>query len=744
MSAIARTRTAGGISKVTPGLDDFLAAVRDTNPFAANRITEPSSYDVDVPAIHGAGFDRLVDLAGKAMRSPSGIGVAMLGGAGVGKSHLLSRLYRWANEPGPDGGPRACYVYLHNILADPDRLPRYLLKYVISRLSGGGRGSLLQTPLIGFLDRAIRHAYGSANPAAGQTFTVLEAYRAYFEGSPEGRDAYEVLFQLYRHARPEKADDPARRRLASEALAWLSGDEIDPEIARSFGLRVDGSTPAMIHDDQGVEQILLALARLAFVSHQPLILCVDQVDNLDPEKLKSLTQFLHALLDHAANLLVITSGVKQTLLAYRESDVIAEAAWDRIAQYRVDVNRIMSSDARKILEARLERFHEPFLEVDQVRRRLQEDTLFPLARGWLKERLGEGLDFRPRDILTWARDAWDVEQAKLARLGGAAWIKGWPHSGRGPVPPVPAADLEDLIDSAVDRKIEEQIALHRLQPGSLPPDAGNLAGLVESLLGHCSGGGLPYTFRGFERTRKKASKRPPYDLLIRERRDPDGREVKTGVSFVTNVGPSATASLRRLLEENQHVDHRILVTDQERRPLKVGAQGAEYYRDLEKLGPGKFEHIKLNFEQYARLDALQGVIGMARSGDLEIEAPRGTARPVSEAEVIASHHRRDRFRQHPLLRPLLTEEPLPASGAAETALHLKVEPVRQYIMAQLAWRMGSTAQALARGFAEGMPEPKATFDEAWAEFKAIAGAMHTEGLIHATPHDNDLFLLLRK
>jgi hypothetical protein len=744
MSAATAPPRADGAPRAAPGLERFFAAVQDTNPFAANRVTEPSAYDVDVPAIHGAGFDRLVRLAGEAMTAPSGIGVALLGGAGVGKSHLLSRLYRWASEPAPGGGPRACYVYMHNILADPDRLPRYLLKYVVSRLSEGGRGPLFRTPLFGFLDRAIRHAYGSASPAAGHSAGVLEAYRAYFEASREGRDVYEVLFQFYRHARPERADDPSRRRLASEALAWLSGDEIDPEIARSFSLKVEATVPAMIRDDHQAEQVLLALARMASVSRQPLILCVDQVDNLDPDKLKSVAQFLHALLDHASNLLVITSGVKQTLLAYREQDVIAEAAWDRIAQYRVDVNRISPSDARKILEARLERFHEPYLEVDDVRRRLHEDTLFPLGQRWLMARLADGLDFRPRDILTWARDAWEEEQAKVARRGGTAWIKDWPCAPAEPGPQVSDVEVEGLIDACVDRKIEEQIAQHRLQPGSLPPDAGNLAGLVESLLGHCSGDALPYTFRGIERTRKKAGRLPPYDLLVRERRDPDDREVKSGVSFITNVGPSATASLRRLLDEDNSIDHRILVTDQERRPLKVGAQGAEYYRSLEKLGPRRFEHTKLDFEQYARLDALQGVIGMARSGDLEIESPRGTIRPVSEAEVVASHHRRDRFRQHPLLRPLLTEEPLIVATESPASSRLEVNRVRQYIMAQLAWRMGSTAQALANGFFEEMSEPRGTADEVWTQFKAIAGRMHAEGLVHAAPHDNDLFLLLRK
>jgi hypothetical protein len=743
MSPTTAPPRADAAPRVAPSLERFFAAVQDTNPFAANRVTEPSAYDVDVPAIHGESFDRLIQRAEEAMKAPSGIGVALLGGAGVGKSHLLSRLYRWANEPAPGGGPRACYVYLHNILADPDRLPRYLLKYVVSRLSEGSRGPLFGTPLFGFVDRAIRHAYGSASPAAGHSARVLDAYRAYFEGALEGRDAYEVLFQFYRHARPERANDPGRRRLASEALAWLSGDEIDPEIARSFGLKVEASVPAMIHDDQQAQQVLMALARMAFVSHQPLILCVDQFENLDPDKIRPLSRFLHALLDHASNLLVITSGVKQTLLAYKDDNVIPEAAWDRIAQYTVEPKRITRADARKILEARMERFLDPFVELDEVRLHLQKDSLFPLGLDWFERRLADGLEFRARDILTWSRDAWEEQQQRLSLVGGLVWVRSWPQSS-GVVDPPPDIKLEDLIDATVDRKIEEQIAQHRLQPGSLPPDAGNLAGLVESLLGHCSDEGLPYTFRGSERMRKQAGRLPPYDLLVRERREPDDREVKSGVACITNVGNSAAASLRRLLDENDAIDHRILVTDQERRPLKVGAQGAEHYRALEKLGPGRFEHIKLDFEQYARLDALQGVIGMARSGDLEIEFPRGTVRPVSEAEVVASHHRRDRFRQHPLLRPLLTEEPSPSREVVETTVHLQVPRVRQYIMAQLAWRMGSTAQALAKGYRDEMPEPRGTIDEVWAQFKAIAGGMHSEGLIHATPQDNDLFLLLRK
>ena len=54
-----------------PGLKDFFAAVRETNPFAANRITEPSLYDVNVPEIHAEAFDRLTGLARPSTHGPA-------------------------------------------------------------------------------------------------------------------------------------------------------------------------------------------------------------------------------------------------------------------------------------------------------------------------------------------------------------------------------------------------------------------------------------------------------------------------------------------------------------------------------------------------------------------------------------------------------------------------------------------------------------------------------------------------
>jgi hypothetical protein len=48
-----RTGAAEVARKVAPGLEILVAVVRDSNPFAANRVNEPSRHDVDVPSIHG-------------------------------------------------------------------------------------------------------------------------------------------------------------------------------------------------------------------------------------------------------------------------------------------------------------------------------------------------------------------------------------------------------------------------------------------------------------------------------------------------------------------------------------------------------------------------------------------------------------------------------------------------------------------------------------------------------------------
>ena len=92
----------------------------------------------------------------------------------------------------------------------------------------------------------------------------------------------------------------------------------------------------------------------------------------------------------------------------------------------------------------------------------------------------------------------------------------------------------------------------------------------------------------------------------------------------------------------------------------------------------------------------------------------------------------------------MTEAPRTAEVKKIETIKLDEKDVKQFVMAQLAWQMGSTAHALAKGYVAVMPAPKVGPEVAWPEVKGIAERMHAEGLVHATPQDDDLFLLLRK
>jgi len=86
------------------------------------------------------------------------------------------------------------------------------------------------------------------------------------------------------------------RDRARAAVQWLSGESIEKEAAHLLhltGLEEDG---AALADDAAVERVFRVLAHVGAVAGRPIVLCVDQVDNLDLDKVKALSAFLQVLL----------------------------------------------------------------------------------------------------------------------------------------------------------------------------------------------------------------------------------------------------------------------------------------------------------------------------------------------------------------------------------------------------------------------------------------------------------------
>jgi hypothetical protein len=646
-------------------LEPLFNHLRSANPFTANRVNGPSAAEVDVLAIHQRPFERLTALAREARDEARGLGAVLWGEAGIGKSHVLSRLALWA-----ECDKHACPVYLHNLQARPDNLPRSLLKGVLSILTQGRQHSFHDTWLFRLANAGVRAAL---EPARLERPTMGQAERA-FQQMVDGlcradparaalvdRTVYQVLFHFFRSEYQAYYED-RDAGLAPLAVRWLAGDYLDPAEARRLGLPPGpGRDEAVaLADNQQIKQVLVALTQLALFRRQPFLICLDQVDNLDEEQVAALARFLEALLDSAANLLVVTSGVQATLVTYRPRGVIQASAWDRLAQFEISLQKIGVSESRQIVAGRIQKFLEPLSDLEAVARQLQLDPLFPLGERWAEAFFRDKIELRPRDVLNGARAAWQREQEALETRGGPAWLADWgrtPYSLRGgPAAALTPEQLHDIIDHKVDQKMQEHRARLLAQPHTLPADANHLSGLLQTLLEQC--------FRGPEKSEgarverllvPRYGPRPALDLVVGRWPNGTDREERTGLLCLVNASATSTAAfLRRLVDDDQPLERLLLVTD-ERQPLQLGNRGEEYLAELRSRAY-RFQHIALTFAQYADLDALGAVVGLARSGDLEIEEVPGKTRSVSEEEVLASHRRRGRYATAAVFRDLLADQ----------------------------------------------------------------------------------------
>jgi type II secretory pathway predicted ATPase ExeA len=645
--------------------EPFFERMARYNPFTANRVNDSSSAEVDVGNIHARAFERLVALAQEARDEQCGLGAVLWGEAGSGKSHLLARLARWAQQD-----KNACFIYLHNLQASPENLPRSLLKAVVSILTWGRLEQLADTLLFRLVNAFVREALAYDPNRIYSWETAKAAFRRMVQRLSDADPAraafvdpgvYEVLYRFFDSAYQAHYAE-GDERVAQLAVRWLAGDYLEPDEAHQLGLprNRDPHAPVALADNQQIKQVLIALARLAWSRRQPFLLCFDQLDNLDNDQAAALARFLEALLDSAGNLLVVTAGIQASLLHWRESKVFQDSAWDRLAQFEIALQRIRVSEGQAIVAARLQRALQPFLELPAVQQHLQADPLFPLGRAWAEEFFGQKAEVRPRDVLNWAREGWRREQEALRRLGGAAWLAGWGTARAEDGTPLTLTEkqLHELIDLQVDQKLAELRAQRQAAPHTLPQDADNLAGLVYALLMQCRRCGIA-SIQDVERLPIPTSgARPAYDLIIRQGKQADP-EIRTGILFlVTSNATTATTALRRLVREAAPPERLFLITDA-REPLPLAARGKEYYQEVADRKDHVFYALELTFEQYADLDALQAVVGLGRSGDLEIPLPGGRTRKVTDQEVIESHERRQRYQGNLLLHALLLDLPTP-------------------------------------------------------------------------------------
>jgi hypothetical protein len=655
-------------------LDAFFERLHSVNPFLENRVNGYATTNCDADAVHLHGLTRLTDLAAQALAARRGLGVVVWGEAGIGKSHLLARLGRWAATD-----HHAAFVYLHNLQATPEHLPRALLRHVVGVLTHGRRNHFHLTPLFALIHAGVAEAVGERErpPSWGavrqrfNAFVDRLTHNDYPSAAGSDRSIYDVLFHFFHSA--------YRARLRQEdgghadlAVRWLAGQSLELPEARALGLPAPArrDDPIALEDAQQIKQVLVALSRLAASYEQPFILAFDQVDNLDNDQFAALSRFLEALLDSAPNLLIVTSGVRASLERWREIGVVQQSAWERLGQFEIALQRLNVDQAAQLIRVRLDNFLTPFAGLETVQRRRDVDAFFPLGTDWFDRHFHDKNDLRPRDVVNWAREGWREQQEAMQQFGGVDWLAlrgtgGSPGLQSAGEPPVPRKELtEEQRREAIDRLIDQRIAELVAQPATsanLPADAEHLAGLLIALLSHCRDD-ASFGVVKVESVLQVNGRMPTHTLNIVQQFGRD-EPLTTGVLVLTMTkATSVTAALRRLAMKPLSVQRFVLVTEA-RIGLPLGAGGRSNLDKVERQYAPHFHRVQLAVEEYAYLQALQTVVREARSRDLEIAGLPAETRTVREAEVIASHHRRGRYRAARVLAELLASRPEPVAVA---------------------------------------------------------------------------------
>jgi hypothetical protein len=454
-------------------MNEFFRCVLESNPFAPSVASEAADAAVHVEAIHHGQFQELVACVEDVRRTGIRQGRVIWGEAGVGKSHLLVQLDRWARREG-----RAFCPIVRHLDSSAGKEPWNIVKSVLrqmtrdycancplvgtsacplvqicscrssatppsknpcqtARVTHGGRAPAQwrQMPLFRLVRAAVEQTLAELpkQPAPYRAGQVLDAFHRrvghqlqQLNGSAgEAGQICDLLFRFFLAAHRNHEHQDADRAAIS-AVQWLSGEPLESGQAAPLGIGPPGVRRQTVSLSQvsTAQTVLLALAELAFLSNRTLVLCFDQVDDLAPEQAGSLARFLDPLVDQARNLMVVLSGRQQAMLDLVDRGVIDPATWKHLNPDRSEIllNHISSSQARLALQARLRRFVEPFLTLPKVRRRVEQDPLFPLGSDWFAERIAGVPEIRAREVIHLADERWRQQQAKLVSVGGHAWL----------------------------------------------------------------------------------------------------------------------------------------------------------------------------------------------------------------------------------------------------------------------------------------------------------------------------------
>lgn len=547
-----------------------LAAIK--NPFRDYVVQDAWQTPADIPEIHAGAFEAC--LAG-IESAASGVADSLLlyGGAGSGKTHLLTRLQRHLAQTAldaPDQVLRCVFVFVRL-----QTMPQLLWQHVRRRLA---LDLMRRDQGLTQLQRLIAHQLGvhaGKSPRAAVTrLQLLESA----DKAALSRHVDEVSSKL---GLPRDLsiviEHLALNRAVRDASAWLAGDSLPEPALNALGLGAD-----VVEDrEEAARDAVTALCRLAGET-LPIVFCFDQVEALQRgiDDLDAFFQFgrmaadLH---DSDRNVFLVTCLQSAVLESFKKA--VRDADFQRIAKRQRVLEPLTAEQVEKLLRSRLD----PVTELDPWRAKHRKEPFYPLRKQFVAEIAADRTHAVARWILTKAAHEFDNRA-----------------SGKAPDGPT---DDEYLAEELFYR---QEKAKRELAPSDTPRVVIQGVELMAKLDGA--------EVRTGDRTHTDLILSGKRKVALSVRNESDGRV----------LGPK----LKRLLQDLPRKDGASLVIVRDPRlPLaKTAVRARENLTELQRRGATLVEPT---LAALAALEALQSLFADAKSGDL---ANDGT--PVADGTVL--------------------------------------------------------------------------------------------------------------
>ncbi len=381
----------------------FQRALLDHDPFLDDRFEAGASPSVEVSEIHKDALEALIDWSRRVVRGPRSVGVCVLGGSGVGKSHLIGRLVVWANSPDEHRRPKGWAVHLLPSPGDSEAWPDRLIRQTLDQLTVGNRDEAHRTPLFRLVGGAIWASVWSRDPEAHQL--PLDRARAWF--------AEDYLRDDAGHCGPQLS---ALFDYFAEAYRKKEG----------FKATIETVLPTRSSDDRlGPDDALawfVSLSRLAWASRRPLIVAVDGLEQLDEPEIAGLLRSLALLLDRSPNTLVVWTIEADYLQRIQKRGLIGRAVWDRLERERIALSGPSGVETLQMVLARLEALWSALPREAMVALARRRNPLFPLPADWLDSWYAEDQIDTLRKALGHAHRGWLEAREELSRRGPLALL----------------------------------------------------------------------------------------------------------------------------------------------------------------------------------------------------------------------------------------------------------------------------------------------------------------------------------